>query len=267
MKKIFHIVIALFFVPSALNAAVLIESRDQSGELTRIYLQDQKARIETASQDGFMVLDLSKKQLKLIIHEHKAILDLSDIFSTRSQTYNSEGEFIDSYIESKGLGPRIAGYETEEYQIFSNDKYCGSAFVSVRAIQETGFRKFFTILSKLSDHIERKMAVKAFMPQPSACDQAATNVGNQLLNTGFPLRFTSQHKQLRNEVTNINTRAALPANAFLIPASYQPTTPAELLTKASKQLKHMQPEMMQMLEAIPPEARELMFKQLQQMQR
>ena len=267
MKKIFHIVILLCCLPGVLNAAVLIESRDHSGERTRIYLQDQKARIETASQDGFMVLDLSKKKLKLIIHEHKAILDLSDIFSTRSQTYNSEGEFIESYIESKGLGPRIAGYETEEYEIFSNDKYCGSAFVSVRAIQETGFRKFFTVLNKLSDHVQRKMAVKAFLPQPSLCDQAATNVGNQLLNTGFPLRFTNQHKQQRNEVTNINTRATLPTNAFLIPASYQPTTPAEFLTKASKKIKHLQPEMMQMLEAIPPEARELMFRQLQQLQR
>jgi len=266
MKKLFNLIM-LCCLPGALNAAVLIESRDNSGEQTRIYLHGNEARIETASNDGFMLLDLAKKQLKLIVHEHKAILDLSDIFTSKAQAYDREGEFIESYIEPKGLGPRIAGYETEEYEIFSNDKYCGSAFVSVRAIQETGFRKFFTVLNKLSDHVQRKMAVKAFLPQPSACDQAATNVGNQLLNTGFPLRFTSQHKQLRNEVTNINTRASLPANAFVIPASYQPSTPAELLTKASKKLKHLQPEMMQMLEAIPPEARELMFRQLQQMQR
>ena len=120
MKISHYFLAASLLIPTLAQSAVKIISRDQSNEQTTIYLQGNQARIESGQNDGFMVLDLLQKKLRLVLHEHQAILDLSDIFSLKPPVYNNEGEFIDSFIEPKGLGPKIAGYETEEYEIFSS---------------------------------------------------------------------------------------------------------------------------------------------------
>lgn len=266
MKISYCLLVVSLLIPSLAQSAVQIISRNQSNQQTSIYLQGNKARIETVQHDGFMVLDLVQKSLKLVLHKHQAILDLSDIFSSKPPVYNNEGEFIDSYIEPKKLGPKIAGYETEEYEIFSNGQKCGSAFVSVRAIQETGFRKFFKVLDRLAAHVQNKMSMQAFMPKQSSCDMASSRVADQLLNIGFPLRLTDHSKMISNEVIHINTRAQLPANAFLIPPDYKLTTAAELRKKVRNKLNEQSPDMIEMMKNLPPEARELMIRQLQRLQ-
>ncbi|MCK4709260.1 MAG: hypothetical protein KAU21_11635, partial [Gammaproteobacteria bacterium] len=172
------------------------------------------------------------------------------------------GQYVDIYTESKGLGPRIAGYETEEYEIFSNDKYCGSTFVSVRAIQDLGLRKFLKAFDSMSDYIERKMSGLQNMQSIDTCEQADRKMADKLLDLGFPLRSTDKYRQIKDEVTRINNNAKLPANAFVLPAHYQITTPEKLMENAVKQI---QPQMLEMLKNLPPEAREMMMKQLQNM--
>lgn len=255
-------------VPSFSYAASMIESRSENNEISTILIEGNKARIETSGNNGFLVMDVANKSLKMVIHEFQAILDMSDVFTRPpARTTTADGDFIDTYTESKGLGPKIAGYETEEYEIFANDKYCGSAFVSIRAVQETGMRKFAGVLQNLSGHIEHKMSSLSMPHQQSICEIATNKLTDQIQSIGFPLKSINQYKQLTNEITRINTRASLPANAFDIPAHYKLTTPSEMMHKATKQIKNAAPFMLEMMKNIPPADREMMLRKLQQMQR
>lgn len=269
MKLHFRLVFTFILIfPFFCHAAVKIVSRDQSGETSIIYTEGNQARIETGKKDGYLVLDVAKKTLKLVIHQQRAILDVSDIFSRLStQDYNRDGEFIDTYISSRGLGPSIAGYETEEYELRANDRPCGTALVSVRAINETGFKKFFNVMNKLGEHMQSKMSgVIAPVQSLSLCDKAEVKLSNKLLDIGFPLRFSNTANHTSNEVIQIDKKAVLPANAFNVPADYKLTTPEQLLSGAMKQLKNLQPEMLKMMKNLPPEARELLRQQIQMKQ-
>lgn len=255
-------------IPVFSYAASMIESRDDNNETTTMLIDGNKARIETSGNDGYLVMDVATKSLKMVINEFQAILDMSDIFTQPpAHTTTAEGNFIDTYTESKGLGPKIAGYETEEYEIFANDKYCGSAFVSIRAVQDTGLRKFAGIFQNLSGHIEKKMSGLSIPLQQPVCEIAFQKLTDKIQTIGFPLRTTNQSKQLTSEVIQINTRSKLPANAFNIPAHYKTTTASEMMKNAAKQIKDASPLIMEMMKNISPADREMMLKKLQQMQR
>jgi len=268
MRSAKHLICFIFLIiPGISTAASMIQSRSNN-ELSTIYIDGNKARIETSGNDGFLVMDVANKSLKMVIHEFQAILDMSDIFSrSPAPVTTAEGDFIDTYAEPKGLGPKISGYETEEYEIFANDKYCGSAFVSVRAIQETGMRKFTGVLQNLESHIQQKMSRFSAPSQQSLCDSANNKLTDKIQDIGFPLKSIDQYKQLTHEITSINTRATLPANAFVIPAHYKLTTPSEMMKNATKQIKNAAPFMLEMMKSISPEDREMMLRKLQQLQR
>jgi len=269
MKNTKHLICFIcLIIPSFSYAASMIESRSDNNEITTILIDGNKARIETSGNDGFLVMDIANKSLKMVIHEFKAILDMSDIFSQPpARTTTAEGDFIDTYTEPKGLGPNVAGYETEEYEIFANDKYCGSALVSIRAVQDTGLRKFATVLQNLSGHIEQKMSRLSIVPRQSVCEIATNKLTDKIHTIGFPLKTTNQFKQLTNEVIRINTRSNVPANAFVIPADYKKTTPSEMMRNAAKQIKDASPLILEMMKNISPADREMMLRKLQQMQR
>jgi len=255
-------------IPCFSYAASMIQSRSDNHEISTIFIDGNKARIETSGNKGFLIMDIANKSLKMIIHQHHAVLDMSDIFSRPApSSTTAEGDYIDTYTESKGLGPTIAGYETEEYEVFANDKYCGSAFVSVRAVQDTGLKTFSKVLQNLSKHIEHKMAGLSFSQQQNPCDNANNNLADKIQTIGFPLKTTNQSKQTTNEVMRINSRASLPANAFVIPASYRTMTPSEMMRDAKKQLKNASPYILEMMKNISPADKEMMIRKLQQMQR
>ncbi len=256
-------VIALLY-PVLASSAFLIETRDADGTLSRIYFEGNKMRSETPGNEGYMILDISNKTMKVVIHQQRAVLDLSDYLKDNSQP-DPAGKYIDTYMQSKGLGPRILGYETEEYEIYADGQYCGSAFVSVSAVRDLNLQKFARAFEALSGHIQQKLAGIGMDQHMDPCDFTDRELSRKIIDIGFPLRSIDRHRRLETEVIKISKNARLPANAFSIPANYRVMNQQQMMNEAAKQMQKMQPQMEEMLKNMSPEEMEMMKQRMQQM--
>jgi len=259
----------VLLLPVMAHAAVMIETRDPQSGLSQIYIQGDKARIDMPrSKNGYVVMDVKNKTMKVVMNKQRMVMDMSE-FMTETGADTQGQPYVDSYTKSKGLGPTIAGYETEEYEIYGDGKYCGSVDVSVRAIRDLGLKKFARALMTMEQEMNKKMSglTGGMMNQHMGkCAQAHIKTANKLQDIGFPLRSLNQHHQVESTVTRINKHATLPAGAFTIPASYKVTNMSQMMNGVQQQLKQMQPQMNQMMQNMSPEMQERMRQQMQQFQ-
>lgn len=248
------------FITNALNAAVLIQSRDGNNQTTSIFIEDNKARIEMPNREGYVVMDVANKTMKAVIHRHRSIMDMSDFL--KNNTNSSPTRYIDTYTKTMGLGPTIVGYETEQYGLYANDNYCGSLYVSVEAMRDMGVKKFARLFIDMQKNMQAKISqltggMDVMTEDP--CTVAKAKASLKLRDLGFPLKSIDQNKRLESVIINVNKKARLPANAFLIPADYNVTNPSKIMNDAMPQMQHMMKNM-------TPEMREMMRQQMRQMQ-
>ncbi len=268
IKKL--MLLGICFTPALGWAALMMETRDADGELSRIYIEGNKARIEIPGEKAYMVMDVQQRSMKMVSHSERTVMDMSDMFKDKSQNQKgSSNQRVDTYTQSKGLGPKIAGYETEEYEIKANGQYCGSAFISVEALKQADLKRFAAMLEKMGNAAKSNVddmlggQMQSFM---SPCEIAGEQQIDRLMSIGMPMRIIDENRQLDTEVTRIDKNAKLPARAFDIPADYKQTNPAQMMNEAAEQLRNMQPQMQEMMKNMPPEAMEMMRQQMQRFQ-
>ena len=230
-----------------LNAAVFIEVSNSKSQKTKIYIEGNKARIEIPENEGYVVVDTANQTMKAVMHNQRTIWDMSD-FLKSSQTQSVPKKYVDTYMKTRGLGPTIVGYETEEYALYANDKYCGSIYVSVNAMRDMGVKKFAYTLANMERNIQEKLSsmtgvnIDNFL---APCDEATRKASLKLRDIGFLLKSSDQNKQMQTIVTRVNKKASLPVNAFSLPSGYKVTNPSKLIDEA---FKHLTPDMRRMIE-------------------
>ena len=254
--------IALLF-PVLTSAANLIAIRDADGSVNRIYFEGNKMHSEMPGNQGYMVLDIDKKTMKVVIHEQRAVMDMSSYLKDSGNT-QSAGRYVDTYTKSKGLGPKIIGYETEEYEIYADGKYCGSAFVSVRAVRDLNLQKFARAMEAMTTQIQQRIA--GLTPHMDPCNHTDRELSRKIIDIGFPLKSIDERRRPESEVIKISKNARLPAHAFVIPAGYRIVDRQKMMGEAMRQMQQTQPDMNEMMKNLPPEAQEMMRQRMQQMQ-
>lgn len=269
MKQLIHASLALLtLLPAIAQAAVMIESNDPQEGVSQIFIEGNKARINMpSSEDGYVVMDVANKTMKVVNHSERMVMDMSEFMRETGSKGNQK--YVDAYTKSKGLGPTIAGYETEEYEIYAGGQYCGSVDVSVKAIRDLGLKKFARALMTMESEMNKQMSAMTGMNMSQVmdkCDQANLKTADKLQSIGFPLRSLNKKRQVESTVTRINKHAKLPPNAFSIPAGYRVTSMSEMMKGVQQQMKQMQPQMQQMMQGMPPEMQEELRKRMQQFQ-
>ncbi|RDH83959.1 MAG: hypothetical protein DIZ80_07440 [endosymbiont of Galathealinum brachiosum] len=248
------------FINNTIQAAVAIQTRDSQHQVSTIYIDGNKARIEMPQNEGYVVMDLASKTMNVVIHRHRTVMDMSEFLLDNGRN-SAPTKYVDTYTKTMGLGPTIAGYETEEYALYANDNYCGSLYVSVEAMRDMGVKKFAYAFANMEKNMDAKLAgmtgmgIDAFT---EPCDEADRKMSLRLREIGFPLKSIDQNKRLESVVTRINKKARLPVNAFKIPADYKLTNTSEMINDAMKQMQKMQPQMQEMMKNMTPEQRQMM---------
>jgi hypothetical protein len=211
-------------------------------------------------------MDVANRTMKAVIHSQRMVMDMSEFLSASGSTA-PPGKYIDTYTKTMGLGPRIVGYETEEYGLYANDKYCGSMFVSVNAMRDIGLTKFVRAFADLDRNMDAKMSAMTGMSSNhflDPCEESKRKAGLKLREIGFPLKNTNQRKQLESIVTLVDKKARLPANAFEIPAGYKVTDPSKMMNDAMQKMNINPSQMQQMMKSMTPEMRRMIQQQMQQ---
>jgi len=270
MKKLalFSTLLISSFITNSLFAAVLIQTKDAQHQLSTIYIDGNKARIDMPNNEGYIVMDVAKRTMNAVIHKQRTIMDMSE-FLQENNTQSAPKKYVDTYTKTMGLGPKIVGYETEEYALYANDKYCSSLFVSVEAMRDMGVKKFAHAFSNMERNMSAKVSAMTGMSMDAyiePCDEAERKASLRLREIGFPLKSTDRSKRLVSIVTKINKKARLPKDAFMVPADYTVTNTSKMMNDAMQKMQKMQPQMKEMMNNMTPEMQRMMQQQMQQYQ-
>jgi hypothetical protein len=240
--KIFAILIA-FTSPVLSYAASMIESRDGQGHITKIYIQGDKARIQMPNSQGFAVMDVRNKTMQVVMHRQRMVMDMSSYMQGKSNA-SQPGKYVDSYLKTRGLGPKIAGYETEEQAIYVNNQYCGSVFVSVRAMNDLKLRPFAKALDDMGRQVQQNVTGMTGMQMNQVmdtCQQGEKILADQLFNIGFPMKSTYKNGRIESVITRLARNTKLPPNAFIIPKQYQVLTPTQMIQQSMRHMRQQSP--------------------------
>ncbi len=245
------------------DAATLVESSTK-GRLSRMYVEGSQGRIEPG-ESQYIIVDLTQNKLYSVIPERQMVMDMSDMLTSPAAA--GTGPAVDVNLKEVGSGPTIAGYDTTHYDIHAAETYCGSAFLSKAALQDSGMAPFLEIFLKMADRA--RALAQQFGTGDDPC--MAMDSRNDMASLGMPLRTLDKHGAVLSEVTRIVNNSELPPNAFEIPANYTVQNTAQMMDQAQQQMQQV-PQMDQTMKQLqengqlPPEALEK-IKQLQEMMR
>jgi hypothetical protein len=205
-----------------------------------------------------MVINGEDNTYYLVNPDERSVMDLSGFLNSSAGT--GTGSSVTTELKRKGNGPRIAGYDTVEYEMLADDRSCGVIFGSQAALKKVD--EFAEVFSKMA---ARGSAVASQFGVPQdPCIAAAGQSPEMLKRTGLPLRSLDKNGALQNEVIRIDTNAQLPANAFSVPPDYARQDMAQMQREARHQMQESIPQMEQMMKQmqqsgeLPPGAMEQM---------
>ena len=216
------LVVSVFALGSA-QAATLVEVKHAEG-LSRLYREGPAARMEMPGERGFVLMDSSRQTLFVVMPEQRMALDLSD-------TLNSDASRADSPVNAtfskEGGGPTIAGYRTYRYSYTVQGTRCGTVFASKEALEHAGMQDLFAMMERMAS--QAQAVASAFVSSTDPCQQADHKLAKKVQSVGAPMRVLDPGGAVVSEITRIDRNAALPPNAFAIPAGYRVQNASQML--------------------------------------
>ena len=221
LRRLF-LAVSVFALGSA-QAATLVEVKHAEG-LSRLYREGPAARMEMPGERGFVLMDSSRQTLFVVMPEQRMALDLSD-------TLNSDASRADSPVNAtfskEGGGPTIAGYRTYRYSYTVQGTRCGTVFASKEALEHAGMQDLFAMMERMAS--QAQAVASAFTSTTDPCQQADHKLGEKVQSVGAPMRVLDPGGAVVSEITRIDRNAALPPNAFAIPAGYRVQNASQML--------------------------------------
>lgn len=234
-------------MPVSVAAVTLIESTAE-GEVSRFWVDGVRARAESPDEPGYVLMDLGKGTMLVVNHEDRQMVDMSGQLQ-RADGSGKAGPAVK--LVKKGSGPRIAGYDTQHYQLTADGRVCQDLYMSRKAYQDAKLEAYGKAFAKY-------VMVPPFVQDP--CDRATLSVDRYLAEGGLPMRVV-EDGEVVDEITRITTNAALPAGGFEPPAGYE-RVDMDVLMKDN--MREMEEQMRRMQEGMTPEQRREMERMMQE---
>ncbi|HHH43390.1 MAG TPA: DUF4412 domain-containing protein [Gammaproteobacteria bacterium] len=242
-----YLITACLFTLPAAQAATLLEIKS-GGEVTRIYQEGSKSRMEIPGDKGYMVIDSAAISAHMVIPQERMVMDITDSLRNAPDTATDSGIIF----SKEGSGPRIAGYKTTRYRYSAGKQNCGTLFTSRDAMEDTGLDKMLGIMNRMSAQSRAMMSMLKQKTDP--CQDYSSSLGEQLKGIGAPLRVLDANGTVVSDVLRIDKKAQLPKNAFVIPSDYQVQNTHKMMQDLQKQMQNM-PDMQKLMEQMQQQRR------------
>lgn len=249
MRLAIPALIAAVLVPLGASAATLIESRNDEGEVSRLWVEGVRARAETDDEQGYVLMDLGKGTMLLVNHEEKQVVDMSAQLQRAGKDKRPRPA---TKLVKKGGGPRIAGYDTQHYQLMVEGQVCQDLFMSRKAYQDGRLEAYGKAYAQYD-------LTPPVTLEP--CDYAELSLDRHMLEAGLPLRVVEEGEVV-DEITRITTDAKLPADGFTPPAGYARVDMGALM---QENMREMEERMRQLQEGMTPEQRREMERMMKEL--
>ncbi len=257
------------FFTASVHSAILIQSKDAQQQVSSIYIEGQNIRINMPENEGYVLVNGNRNTMHVVVHQERSIMDMSELLRD-SHDDSPVSMKVKATTRKLANGPRIAGYSTVEYGLYANNQYCGSLYISDKAMQDLQLHSLAQSFLRLQENIESHMSQFSGIDTNmfnDPCEDAELAADRQLMLQGFPLKSIDKNRKLTSVVTKINKNARLPARAFSLPEGYAMTSPDQMMKDAMQDMQpEMQQEMQRAMQQMTPEMRQMLQQQMQQFQ-
>ncbi len=255
IKVIQLALIFLVFNSAAVMAGTVIEVKDEEG-ISAILTDGKQVRLNTDGLD-YVIIDTLNNTMKSVVTEEQMVI----LFDMANLPKTGKAQKVHLSIKNLGAGPAIAGYKTQKFGVTANGSNCGVIYGSKQAYRNKHVKVVVDAMRSMAKQAEAMLG--GFASMVDDCELADLEMSKHTATIGVPMRSVV-NGVVDFEITAINFDVALPADTFVIPASYKITSMAEVMQNMSKdnmqmlqqyeqQMQQYQQEMMRQL---PPEAME-----------
>ena len=174
------------------------------------------ARINSRGTQDYKLVNFKTGNIYSVTAGDKQITNLSSSIPTISGVKLPS---IRLDIKPAGMGPVIAGYNTNKYRLSANGENCGTVLASQDAIKGSAIENMFGTLKSMADsHLESLGGFAALIP---ACQLARIQLVEKLQYIGAPMRVLDKEGNIDTEITSIVKNAGVEPHYYAFPANYR----------------------------------------------
>ena len=253
MIKLFQIlaVSALLVVFNPVHAGTVLQIQNNN-EMTTVLTDGKLARMNMSGSD-YVIVDYRKHTVNAVSPTKQTVM----ILSADKMSAGNHGPDVRIDIKELGTGVEVAGYPTRKYSLTANGKSCGVIFGSKDVYTKDGIKELFKAMKTMME--KQRAVLGGFAGMIDDCILADMKISDYVNRIGVPMR-TERNGQVETEIKSIKYGVALPADTFVIPASYKVLTMQDQMSAASKDMAKMRQQM-------PGQANQGQQPQMQEMMR
>lgn len=269
MNKVIQVsAVVLLLCSTVIQAGTVVEIQNQ-GELTRVMTDGQQARINISASE-YVIVNYNSHSVRVVDPQKRQVMLLN---ADVNATGNSIPKLRTS-INNLGFGQVIAGYKTQKYSYSANGKTCGVIYGSKQAYQAKGIKQLMSAMETMM--AQQSAVLGGLAAMIDDCTLADMKLSDHVSTIGVPMR-TEKNGRVDTQIRSIKTDVVLPANTFVIPASYKTVTMQEQINAASNNMvtaqqrqrndyRNQQPQIRQMMRQMQ-QSGQLTPEMMQQMRR
>ncbi|MFV2005342.1 MAG: hypothetical protein ACC650_09045 [Gammaproteobacteria bacterium] len=241
MIKLFQIfsVISLFAGSNTVTAGTILQIQNNN-DMTTVLTDGKLARMNMPGAD-YVIVDYRKRTVKAVSPPKQTVM----VLSADKMATGNHGPEVRTDIKELGAGIEVAGYPTQKYTYSANGKSCGVIYGSKDVYQKEGIKELFQAMKIMME--KQRAILGGLAGMVDDCTLADMKVSEHVKTIGVPMR-TEKNGVVDSEIKSIRVGVDLPADTFVIPASYKTVTMEEQMRKAQQQVQQYQPQIQQMMQ-------------------
>jgi len=236
IKAVKFISIFLFFSSSLSMAGTVIKIQNK-GEVTTVLTDGTQAKMNMGGGD-YVIVNYRNHSVKAVSPQKHQVM----LMNIDDMPKGNGAPKVRTSIKKLGSGPAIAGYKTQKFGYTVKGKSCGTIYGSKDAYQLQGIKELFNAMRTM---MEKQQAIMGgYTGMIDDCTLGDIEMSDHVGTIGVPMR-TEEKGVVDSEVKSIKLNVNLPADTFVIPASYKTVTVKEQMQEMNKDMAKMQKQMQQ----------------------
>ena len=235
--------IGVLLLAAQAQAGILIEFRSDEEGASTVRLQGDWARLESAGEQAYLLMDLKAGKGYAISPEERTILVL-DFRAPPAGGLSARRKLPPVRAIKEGRGPRIAGYSTTRYRIAARSGYCSIDYIARDLLEEPGMRRFLELMAlvaEFGDPLEGQLPGRQAEQEQEqdTCELAELVMSKRYTRLGVPMRSIRLDGTVIHEITRLDTEASFPAQLFRLPEDYERISVAEMMQMMRQAMEAM----------------------------
>lgn len=226
-------------LPVAAQAGIRITGHEGNDNQSIVAIEGDMARIDNSTQDGFILIDMTKEKIYAVSNREKQVVDLTSPAPEPSAHAEQAIEKVGMpqvVMQPMGAGPVVSGYPTAHYRVMVNDTVCYDEYLAMAPLDNAALMRFVRTMARAS-RTEKNDFLSIAMDESNLCKVADNLVDDQYPTLGIPMQTVGTDRQVTHQINAIDENVAFDGDFFRWPESYPVYTRRQLQDMSYARMK------------------------------